>query len=245
VDLPEDVRRAIHRLNGLYRTQQSLFTKLEAVVEMVQAVLPGCDSASISLTVESAMFTGASSSQLAIEADLVQYRTDEGPCLEAAAEQSLIRIDALAQDERFEHFAPGAIEAGVESVLSIPLTIGDQTVGSLNLYSRTTSAFDEDDPSRIADYVAYAARLVAASPLYAASADTLALLVEADQHAAQIGIAIGILIVIHGVGPDAAWDHLLDLGAPEGSIIDTAQRLIAEHEQRIDDPDQAAPDEDD
>jgi len=233
VELPDDVQGDIQRLNDMFRAQRRLSTKLEAVTELVQRTVPGCDAASISLTVEESMVTGASPSQLAIEADLVQYRMGEGPCLSAAEEQAVIRVDALTQDEHFEHFAPGAIELGVESVLSVPLVTGGRTVGSVNLYSRTPHAFHDDDASRISEPAAYAAHLIASSRFYEASADLLARLVEAVRQADQVEMAIGLFIFAQGLTPGDAWQHLRDLADRDGvSIVELAQRLVDEHERR-------------
>jgi GAF domain-containing protein len=201
------------------------------VAELAQRTLPGCDGASVALVVEEATFTGASSSQLAIEADMVQYRQDEGPCLRAVDEASTVRIDLLADDERFEHFAPAAIDVGVESVLSIPLETDGVVVGSINLYSSRPNAFADDDAARIAPLSEYATSLIAASSLYESTVDLLERLVEVVDDAAQVEIAVGVLIVRRDMTASEAWDHLTGLAATSGtSIIDTARRLVDEHE---------------
>ncbi|HEX7135558.1 MAG TPA: GAF and ANTAR domain-containing protein [Iamia sp.] len=233
------MERDIRRLNELFRSQRTLSTKLEAVAELVQRAVPRCDSASFSLIVEEAMVTGASTSQLAIEADLVQYRVDEGPCVSSAREQSSIRIDALQHDERFEHFAPGAVEMGIESVLSIPLGSDEHAVGSLNLYSRERDAFTDDDPDRVSELVAYAVHLIVASLLYEASVDTMARLVEVVHQAEQVEIAVGVLMFSEGLTPAEAWDVLRVRAAEHGeSIVECALRLIDEHERSIDHPEE-------
>src|SRR5688572_1900178 len=121
MELSEPIRSRIEMVNRVLQTQRTLPAKLEAVAEVLARVIDGCDSVSIALVVEGRITTAASSSQLAVEADLVQYDNHEGPCLASVANAQTIRIDLLPQDERFEHFAPGAIEVGVESVLSVPL----------------------------------------------------------------------------------------------------------------------------
>lgn len=234
MQLPDDVEQDIRRLDELFRSQRTLSTKLEAVADMVQRTVPGCDGASVTLTVEEAMFTGASTSQLAIEADLVQYRVGEGPCVASSEERAAIRIDAVAEDERFEHFAPGAVEAGVESVLSVPLMSDGQAVGSINLYSGVAEGFTDDDPARITDLVAYAVTLITSSSLYEASVATLSRIVEAVQQAGQIEIAVGMLIVLQSLTPAEAWDHLQARAVAEGgSILDQAQALIDAHERGL------------
>lgn len=237
MELPADVERDIQRLDAMFRNERTLATKLEAVAELVQRSVPQCDSASISLTVQESMFTGATSSQLAIEADLVQYGVDEGPCLSSARRQTPIRVDALQHDERFVHFAPGAIEIGIESVLSMPLVSDGRTVGSFNLYSRAPSAFRPDDPERVSGLLAYAVDLIATSTLYEASVEVLARLVETVRRAGQVEIAVGLLIFTRGMSPSVAFEHLRHHAAAQGaSVVDLAEDLIAQHDRGLEPP---------
>lgn len=232
MDMPEDVRERLEQLNRLLGTQRILSAKLEAVAEVVHRVVPGCDAVSVTLIVEERAITGASSSQLAVEADMVQYQHDEGPCLSAAGERKTVRIDALQHDERFEHFAPGAIGLGVESVLSVPLMAGTAVVGSINLYSRRAGAFPEDTPDRIATIARYAADLITSSPLYDATVEMVERLLEVVDDAAQVEIAVGMLIVRRDMGPAEAWDHLRALASDAGSSIAACARQLIEDQER-------------
>jgi GAF domain-containing protein len=236
VDLPRDVGLDLDRLNRLLASQRALPAKLEAVAEIVQRTLPGCDAVSVALIVEEAAMTGAASSQLAIEADLVQYRHQDGPCLEAAGAQATVRIDALEHDERFEHFAPGAIDLGVESVLSIPLLSGDISVGSLNLYSQRSHAFPTDAPEQIAHIAAYAVEVIVESELYASTVDLVQRLVEVVEDAGHVEIAVGALLLLRGMTHEEAWAHLHRLVVESGqSIVECARQVSSEVRGRPDD----------
>jgi GAF domain-containing protein len=231
-DMPDDVGEEVARLNGVLRAQRTLAAKLEAVAELVEDTVPTCDGASIALVVEEAAFTGATSSQVAIEADLAQYRNDEGPCLASVAESATVRIDLLLQDERFEHFAAAAIELGVESVLSIPLRSGDVVVGSINMYSAQPNAFDDDVPDQISRLSDYASRLIVASPLYESAVHVLRRLMDVVDDAAQVEIAVGILIIREDMTAGAAWEHLDALAGHRGSsVVEAARRIVEEHER--------------
>lgn len=237
MELPPDVAEQVGRLNRILRSQRTLSTKLEAVAQLVQRIVPGCDGASVALVVGDATITGASSSQLAIEADMVQYRHDEGPCLSAVDDRSTVRIDLVSHDERFEHFAPGAIEVGVESVLSIPLMSGDEGVGSINLYSTRPGAFSEQAPGLIGDLAEYATSLIVGSTLYESTVDLLARLVEVIDDSDQVAIAIGILVVRDHLTSVQAWEQLSSVAEEHGeSVIEAARRLIGRFERRGEDP---------
>jgi GAF domain-containing protein len=87
-----------------------------------------------------------------LELDLVQYDTAEGPCLTALGGQT-VRFAVLEKSERFPHFAIGAADQRIRSVLSTPIRNDDDIIGSLNLYSRQPDGFDEQ-AQRIADVTA-------------------------------------------------------------------------------------------
>jgi GAF domain-containing protein len=228
VELPPELRPHVDRVNRLLATQKTLPSKLEAVAEVLERTIPRCDAVSIALVVEGATVTGAASSQLAIEADLVQYAHNEGPCLISVAKQTTVRIDVLRQDERFEHFAPGAIEAGVESSFSVPLVWRGHGVGSINLYSNEPNAFTDatlHDVSPIADY---AAEIIGSSPLYVASLDLIEGLVANVHDADDIQLAVGLLIGLGAATEAVAWAILRERAHKTGtSIAETAREIVA------------------
>ena len=57
--------------------------------------------------------------RVALQMDLVQYDNNEGPCITALTGET-IRIGFAPTDQRFPHFAVGAADRRVLSVLSTP-----------------------------------------------------------------------------------------------------------------------------
>ena len=55
--------------------------------------------------------------------DIKQQETGQGPCIEAAREQTLICLNDLGQDPRWPEFSAGAQACGVSSMLCAPLWI--------------------------------------------------------------------------------------------------------------------------
>ena len=226
MELPELLRPHLDCVNRLVATQTTLPSKLEAIAEVIERTIPGCDAVSIALVVEESTVTGAVTSQLAVEVDLVQYAYNQGPCLTAVAERTPVRIDMLRQDERFEHFAPGAIALGVESSLSVPVIWAGDVVGSLNIYSTKPNAFTDatlDDVAPIADY---AAQIIGTSPLYAASLDLVEGLIASVNDTDDIQIAIGLLIGIGTATEAEAWAILRDRALKTGRSITATARQI-------------------
>jgi GAF domain-containing protein len=227
MELPGDLRQHVDRVNRLLATQNTMPAKLEAVAEILERTVPRCDAVSVAFVLEEAAVTGAASSQLAIEADIVQYAHNQGPCLTAVKKRSPVRIDVLRHDERFEHFAPGALELGVESVLSVPVLWMGSAVGSLNIYSYEPNAFTQATLDQVAPIADYAAEVIAHSPLFAASLDLVEGLVATVSETNDIETAVGFLLGMGCEDKQAALAALRSNALEAGiSLVDAARRVI-------------------
>jgi GAF domain-containing protein len=217
------------RVSKLVRTQRSLPAKLETVVAIAKRTVPNCHAAGVCLMVDGEPTTAAVTDHLAVEIDLVQYDTGEGPCLAAIEGSNVIRIDVLDQDDRFDHFAPGALAHDVNSILSIPLVARDRTVGALNMYSRSVNAFDAESQAAVQPLAEYAAEVISTSPLYAYSLDMVDGLVESLEDQGVIAQAVGVLMATEQQSLAEATDRLRSLALNGGESMRTAaDRVIAE-----------------
>jgi GAF domain-containing protein len=86
-------------------------------------------------------FSPAVSDPLAAQVDQIQYVTDQGPCLDALRSGTVIVVDDLSQEQRWDQYRPSAVAYGVVSSLSLPLIVEGERLGALNLYSTTGTAF--------------------------------------------------------------------------------------------------------
>lgn len=78
--------------------------------------------------------------------ELLQVETGEGPCLEAARTGEVVVVpDVAASEDRWPHFSRIAVDAGYASVHSLPLRLGDEVIGSLNLFGETAGTLAADD----------------------------------------------------------------------------------------------------
>ena len=187
---------------------------------------PGCDSAGIMLLVEGKATSAAVTDRVAVEVDLVQYQTGEGPCLAAIEEGTIIRIDFIERDSRFGRIAPGALALDLNSFLSMPLSFDDRVVGALNAYSRSPNAFDERSEEILKPMAEYAARAISTSPLYAYSLDMVEGLVESLESQAVINQAAGVLIESERLDGEAAMDRLRELALGSGESLHTVSQWV-------------------
>jgi transcriptional regulator with GAF, ATPase, and Fis domain len=225
-DLPADTLEKLARVTKLLKTQRTLPAKLEAVVALVKRTIPNCDAAGVSLLIDGEPTSVAVSDRLAIEIDLVQYRTGEGPCLAAIGQSQVLRIDVLDADTRFTHFAPGALDLELSSVLSIPLDANGRTVGALNLYSRQPDAFDARAEEAVRPMADYAAESISTSPIYAYSLDMVDGLAETIESQALIDQATGVLMATEERSSAQALDRLRELALSSGESMRTVAKWV-------------------
>ncbi len=232
-ELPKESIVRLSRVTKLLSTQRTLPAKLESVVALVKRTIPNCHAAGISLLIDGEPTTSAVTDRLAVEIDLVQYETGEGPCLAAVTDSNVIRIDIIERDSRFSRFAPGALDREVNSVLSIPLAVNGRVVGALNLYSHLPGAFDELSVEAVQPMADYAAEAIGTSPLYAYSLDMVEGLMEKLESQALISQATGVIMSTEQRTSEEAFDRLRELAMASGeSMRAVADRVLSERPAR-------------
>jgi GAF domain-containing protein len=119
----------------LLLAEQSLDKLMERLVELACLAIPGCDHAGITTMRLGSMMTSAATDGTTLRADGFQYEQGDGPCVVALRQGALQRIDDMASEQRFGSFPVEASRLGIRSTLAVPLRLGSETIGALNLYS--------------------------------------------------------------------------------------------------------------
>jgi len=180
---------------------------LQTVADLVTTVLPGNPEASVTMLVKDAPSNVASTGQLALDLDEVQYECDHGPCLHAARTGEKTEITDTRADSRWPDYTRRAAERGNLSSLAIPLVIDEdeQIFGSLNLYSRNPAAFDEDSRSAALAFGPYAAVAAGNVHVYQTARALADHLQTALENRAVIEQAKGILMERYKLTADYAF----------------------------------------
>jgi len=107
---------------------------LTSITDICHLAFPDLTWASINLgsPVEPAMV--ASNSDEAQHLDGLQVQAGEGPCEDAWRLQTPVVTGDLCDDERWPRFIDLAKDIGVRSVLAVPILLGTDKIGALNLY---------------------------------------------------------------------------------------------------------------
>jgi GAF domain-containing protein len=131
---------------GILVTEQSLEKTLRQILELACTALPGGDEGGITLLEAEGPGTAVATSDAARRVDNSQYYAETGgPCLDAYRRQQVLRIDSTATDQRWPEFACTAVTEGLGSALSIPLVVGGDGLGALNIYCRREHGFPPED----------------------------------------------------------------------------------------------------
>ncbi|PRC42211.1 ANTAR domain protein [Mycobacterium sp. ITM-2017-0098] len=118
---------------------------LAAVTATAVSLIAGIDYADVMLVDHGEFESIAPTDPLVSDLDALQLRLQQGPCLQAAVGEEVIRCPDLSHDERWPQFATMAVQAGVHSMLSFRLYTHRTGSGALNLLGRTAHPFGHED----------------------------------------------------------------------------------------------------
>ena len=215
--------RALHRSGDLTQVMQR-------IVDTAVAEVPGAAFAGLTVLGRRRATTPAFSDGLAQQVDELQYQTGEGPCLDAAAQVTAVRVDDLAAEARWPQFTVRALELGVRSVLSFQLSVDAGSIGSLNLYASKAHAFPAQAEDAGLPLAAHAAVAIAARR---AEANLRVALESRD----VIGQAKGILMERFRLSADEAFELLVAASQQAHVKLRTvAERLTLTGEITLADP---------
>lgn len=202
-----------------------------AICVAATLLVPGCDHASLMLVNKGQAITVAASDQVARTVDDIERATGEGPCLDAiVSEAAQIESDFLTPTG-WPALAQGVVtRTPVRGAMGFRLMLDERKVGALNLFSDTPGAFDGDAADRAIMLTAFASVTVSAI-IRGEEAGTLRRGLESNR---EIGKAIGLLMAMHDVTDDQAFDMLRKTSQDMNvKIAALAQSVIESHKRSL------------
>lgn len=225
----DDLVNILQQLAEVLQTQRTLGAALAGIAEAATVSVPGCDAASVAISIEGRPSTAAITARVALELDLVQYDTDDGPCLRSFREMRTLRLDLIEGGDVLPHFAVAARRKGIAAVLSLPAKWGTDVIGTLNLYSRS-GPFDETAVSIGLVLAAQVAIAVSRSPEFAAARTVVEAAQRNAEDDADVNLATGLLMVNEGCTAEQAQGLLREAAVQdEQTILQIAHRIIEQH----------------
>ena len=201
--------KSLSALSQFFVGDRTMLETLERVAEMATVALPAAAFVGLTLTSDgrarTAVFTHADAPQI----DEAQYTSGDGPCLESSRTGEIYRIASTRTSDRWPEFCRACVEHGIESTLSLPLTVNGETSGAMNLYSREEHAFDGNAMETARLFAAQAAVVIANAGAYWSARARAEQLDQAMQSRAGIEQAKGIIISTMRCDADEAFDILV------------------------------------
>jgi GAF domain-containing protein len=227
VSLSFESARDLASLAGLVLSEPDLPAALHRVTEVAVGLVDSCDGASLTMRREGVPVASAASDDWATGLDELQFREQEGPCLDCLREGSVMRVRDLGADHRFPTYGPRAQELGARSALSLPLAADGRTVGALNLYRRKPDVFDGPALAVGELLAAHASLAIQAATAFYSHRDLADQLREAISSRAVIEQAKGVLMAQQQCSAEDAFQLLVAASQRSNrKLREVAQALV-------------------
>lgn len=205
---PAVLASAYGQLLGLLVEAPDIDAFLDKMVRLAADVVTPAAACGVTVRRDGQPFTAAMSDDLAAQVDEIQYVVGQGPCLDALREGTVVRVDDLTHDERWDRYRPRAVTRGIVSSLSLPLMLEGESLGALNLYSTTAAAFAGPHQANAEEFADRSAAALMVNLRQVHRARIQHQIADAMVSSSVIDQAIGILMAQQRCNADAAFDLL-------------------------------------
>jgi GAF domain-containing protein len=202
-------RASLDELTRLLVAEETVETVLQRVVDLACGSIGACDLASVTYMRGGAPETIVSTDPVAEQIDDAQYGNNDGPCLTAYHERRVVSVPSMADGASWSAFRDAALSHGVQSSFSLPMAAGDVAVGALNLYGRSTHAFNSVAPGGALLFAAQAGAAVWNAQTYERTRAVMANLEAGLVTRDLIGMAKGVVMANEKVAPEEAFAILV------------------------------------
>jgi GAF domain-containing protein len=200
------------------RQAEDIFTEVtSAAVDLIA----GVDTAGILLIKKGGQFESiGATDELPHELDELQYTLNEGPCIDAALNEVLVRTNDFRHETRWPAYSGAVQKLGVLSGMSFRLYTHERTAGALNLFGYQPTDWDAEQQTIGMVLAAHAAAALMASH----QSENLQSAVASRD---RIGQAKGIIMERFDVDDVRAFDMLRRLSQESNTtLVEIAQRVI-------------------
>lgn len=201
---------------GRRTTEEVLAEVSAAAVELI----PGADTAGVLMIRRNGFESLGGTTDIPERLDELQVSFDEGPCIQAAVADVVVRTDDFRAETRWPRYSPAVVEIGVLSGISFKLFTAEKTAGALNLFGYQPHVWDGDALTVGSVLAAHATAAILANE-HGHQLETA--LLSRD----RIGQAKGIIMERYDVDDVRAFDMLRQLSQESNvKLADIAQRVI-------------------
>jgi GAF domain-containing protein len=219
--------RTVGELRATLPQDGDLLVGLGRVVEATRTVV-GVDGTGLTLTHEDGLPRWVAVSDAAMELlEQVQHDMGEGPCLAAFAEDRVVAVEDLQSERVWDRLAAVVGQVQVRGVLSVPVRLADQPVGTLTVYVTQPRAWSTSEVEALGALAVVTAELVSTGVELAVRDVEVAQLRRALASRVWIEQAKGVLVATRGVSPEAAFQQLRKQARSSSrKLADLAQEVV-------------------
>ena len=227
------VARTVRDLRATLPEADDLLSGLQRVAEATRTVLE-VDGAGLTLVHEDGPPRWVAATDAAMELlEHVQHDFGEGPYLQAFAQDRAISIQDLQAAPAWTRIAAVVGQLHVAGVLSVPVRLASQPVGTLDVYSTQPRPWTAHELAAAAEFAAVAAELVTAGVELANRELEVAQLRQALANRVWIEQAKGTLAATQGTDPEVAFQQLrVTARATSRKLAEVAQEVVQDAQRQ-------------
>jgi GAF domain-containing protein len=219
--------RTVATLSQYFVGNQTLSESLHQVSELATLALPQTDHVGITMMVDGKLATSIFTHPEVPEIDQAQYRTGDGPCIDAYRDGVPYLIESTREPGRWQAFRDSAARHGVLSTMSLPMSTPIGAIGAMNLYAEREDAFGPDDQRVGLMFAGQAAFLLANAQAYWDARTLSENLQQAMESRATIEQAKGIIMSSMGRSADEAMAVLINQSQDQNiKVRELADELV-------------------
>ncbi|WP_163720672.1 GAF and ANTAR domain-containing protein [Mycolicibacterium psychrotolerans] len=216
-------------LSGVLLTEDTVAEALGTVTSLAADTIGDSTGAGVSLLDPAGTrISSGATDPLVKRLDDLQYRYDEGPCLTAWQESTVVRSDPEEDERRWPSWTRAAQALGLRSFLSAALITGERTLGAIKVYSTATDAYSDRDADLLRRFAIQAAIFVSNVQTMQAAGQMSDTLKETLRRRDVLAMARGIVMARNHIGPEEAFRRLVvESHTSRRVLTDVADRIVA------------------
>jgi putative methionine-R-sulfoxide reductase with GAF domain len=231
VDRPM-VARTVQELRAALPEADDLLAGLLRVAEATRRVLE-VDGAGLTLVHEDGLPRWVAATDAAMELlEQVQHDFGDGPYLQAYAQNRAVSIQDLGAAPTWVRLDAVVGQLLVRGVLSVPIRLAGQPVGTLDVYSTQPRAWTPHELDAVVEFAAVAGELVHTAVELASRELEVAQLQQALTSRVWIEQAKGVLAATQGIDPEAAFQQLRARARASSRKLTELAREVVQDAQR-------------
>ncbi len=206
-------------------SEQDVTTAVHHLAQGAHRMIPTAAGAGVSLLGIGGSWLSIAATDPAVEA--AQYALGLGPCLSAWVTQVSQCIENTATETRWAGWVAAAVDAGICSMLSVPLTHHGHALGTLKVHATVPGAFGKAEEQLLGSFAQVAATLIGGTQLLEVPVPLGAALQDPLTDRETIGLATTVLMAREHWELEAARSALSERARVQGHhVVEVAAEIL-------------------